>query len=145
MRDLASGLDFLQAFPPKAAVTDGTAQVSSIVDLAGFNAVLLAITLGTLTDADATWSVLLEESDDGATFTAVADKDLVGTEALAGFTFASDNACRKLGYIGSKRYLRATIDDVTANSGNLFLAGLWVLGHAGVQPVPNPPVVAAYT
>lgn len=146
MRDLASGLDFLQAFPPKAAVTDGTAQVSSILDLAGYHACVLAFTVGTLTDADATWSVLLEESDDGASFTAVADKDLIGTEALAGFAAANDdNACRKLGYIGSKRYLRATIDDVVANSGNLFLSGLWVLGHADLQPTDNPPVVAAFT
>lgn len=144
MRDIASGLEFLQAFPPKAAVTDGTAQVSSIADLQGFDAAMLALTVGTLTDTDAVWSVLLEESDDGSNFTAVADEDLIGTEALAGFTFANDNVCRKLGYIGSKRYLRATIDDTTANSGNLFLAGMWILGHANLGPTPNPPEAAAF-
>ena len=145
MRDIASGLDLLVAFPPKAAVTDGTAQVSTILDRKGYDAVMLALATGTLTDADATWSVLLEEGDDGTNFSAVDDKDLVGTEALAGFTFASDNAARKLGYVGSKRYLRATIDDVVANTGNLFLAGLWVLGHANIQPVANPPVLAPHT
>lgn len=145
MRDIASGLDFLQAFPPKAAVTDGTAQVSNILDRQGYDAVVLALTTGTLTDVDAEWSVLLEESDDGASFTAVADKDLVGTEALAGFTFANDNACRKLGYVGSKRYLRATVDDDVANSGNLFLAGMWVLGYRHESPPPNPPEIVPYT
>lgn len=145
MRDLANHLDFLQAFPPKAAVTDGTAQVSAILDRRGYDSVVLAFTVGTLTDADATWSVLLEESDDGTTFTSVADDDMNGTETLAGFAFGDDNECRKLGYVGSKRYLRATIDDVTANTGNLFLGGMWICGHADVQPTANPPAMVAFT
>lgn len=145
MRDITNGLDLLQAFPPKAAVTDGTAQVSSILDRQGYDAVMLAFTTGTLSDADATWSVLLEHSDDGTNFTAVADADLNGTEALAAFAFGDDNECRKLGYVGSKRYLRATIDDVTANTGNLFVAGMWVCGHASEQPTDNPPAMVAFT
>ena len=145
MRDNMNGLDFLVAFPPKAAVADGTAQVSAILDRLGYDSVTLLLLTGTLTDADATWSVLLEESDDGTTFTAVADDDLIGTEALAGFTFAADDACRKLGYRGTKRYLRATVDDVTANTGNLFLAGAWICGHPDRQATPNPPVLAPHT
>jgi hypothetical protein len=144
MRDIISGLDFLQAFPPKAAVTDGTAQVSNILDLQGFHGAALVFTTGTLTDADAVWSVLLEESDDGTTFTAVADADLVGTEVLAGFAFGDDNECRKLGYVGAKRYLRATIDDTTANTGNLFLGGMWLVGCAEIQPTTNPPALVAH-
>lgn len=143
MRDIANQLDFLQAFPPKAAVTDGTAQVSSVVDLKGYDAAMLAFTVGTLSDSDATWTVLLEESDDNSTYTAVDDKDMNGTEILAGFQFDDDNECRKLGYVGAKRYLRATIDDVTANTGNLFVAGIWILGHAAKQPTANPPALAA--
>jgi len=145
MRDLASSLDFLQAFPPKAAVTDGTAQVSNIVDLQGYDSAVLALTTGTLTDDDATWTVLLEESDDGSNFTAVADANLIGTEALAGFGFGDDNECRKLGYDGSKRYLRATVDDGTANTGDLFFAGLWILGHPSRQPTANPPALVAFS
>ena len=60
-------------------------------------------------------------------------------EALAGFQFDDDNECRKIGYTGIKRYLRATIDDGTANTGNLFVAGMWVLGHPSRQPTSNPP------
>lgn len=145
MRDLANHLNFLQAFPPKAAVTDGTAQVSNILDRRGYDAVVLAFTVGTLSDSDATWSVLLEESDDGSNFTSVADADLNGTELLAGFQFDDDNECRKLGYTGTKRYLRATIDDVTANTGNLFLAGLWICGLPSRQPTPNPPDMVAFS
>lgn len=142
MRDMMNNIDLLYAFPPKAAVTDGTAQVSTVADLAGYQAATLVLVTGTLTDADATWTVLLEESADNSTFTAVADVDLIGTEALAGFTFADDNECRKLGYIGNKRYLRATVDDDTANTGNLFLAGVWVL-EPHDKPAANPPALTA--
>lgn len=145
MRDLSSSLDFLQAFPPKAAVTDGTAQVSAILDRLGYDSAMLAFTVGTLTDADATWTVLIEDSDDGSTFAAVADTYLNGTEALAAFAFGDDNECRKIGYTGNKRYLRATIDDDTANTGNLFLAGMWICGHPSRQPTANPPAMVAFT
>jgi hypothetical protein len=145
MRDLANHLDFLQAFPPKAAVTDGTAQVSAIFDRRGFDGAMLAYTVGTLTDADAVWSCLIEDSDDGSTFAAVADEYLTGTEVLAGFTFGDDNECRKIGYTGIKRYLRATIDDTTANTGNLFVSGMWIGGYPSRMPTPNPPALVAFT
>lgn len=139
MRDIANRLHLQPAFAPKAAVTDGTAQVSSVCDRLGYGAAMLAIVVGTLTDADAVWSVLIEESDDNSTFTTVPDVYLNGTAALAGFQFDDDGECRKIGYSGNKRYIRATIDDTTANTGNLFLAGIWVLGQASRQPTPNPP------
>ena len=41
MRDIISGLDLLQDFPPKAAVTDGTAQVSAILDRQGYDSVMI--------------------------------------------------------------------------------------------------------
>lgn len=139
MRDITNGLHLQPAFAPKAAVTDGTAQVSSTCDLRGYDSVMLSLITGTLTDTDAVWSVLIEESDDDSSYSAVADADLNGTEALAGFTFADDGETRKIGYVGTKRYIRATIDDTTANSGNLFLAGVWVLGNPSRQATANPP------
>lgn len=139
MRDIMNQVHLQPAFAPKAAVTDGTAQVSLTCDRLGYGAAMLALITGTLTDADAVWSVLIEESDDDSTYTTVAAVDLSGTAALAGFTFADDNECRKIGYTGNKRYIRATVDDTTANTGNLFLAGIWVLGEPSRQPTANPP------
>ena len=139
MRDITNNLDLKRAFAPAAAVTDGTAQVSTVCDLKGYGACMLAVALGVQSDADATWSVLIEDSDDNVTFSAVADEYLNGTEALAGFQFDDDNECRKIGYTGIKRYVRATVDDVTANTGNLFLSGMWVLGKASRSPTANPP------
>jgi hypothetical protein len=139
MRDITNKLDLKRAFSPVAAVTDGTAQVSTVCDLKGYGACMLALMTGTLSDADATWTVLIEDSADNATWGAVADEYLNGTELLAGFQFDDDNECRKIGYTGGKRYVRATVDDGTANTGNLFLAGVWVLGHPSRQATSNPP------
>lgn len=141
MRDLASNLHFVPAFVPVAARTDNTAIVSTILPVAGFNAAVLALVTGTNTDTNATFAVLLEESEDSGMSgaTAVEDKDLIGTEALAGFTFSDDNKCRKLGYIGNKAYIRATITPAGNDSGNIFVAGMWVQGHAASRPTANPP------
>jgi hypothetical protein len=141
MRDMTNNMHVVQLFPPKAAVTDGTAQVSNIIDLQGYDGCTLVYTTGVLTDADATWSCLVEEGDAAnmSDAAAVADKDLIGTEALAAFIFSDDNECRKIGYKGSKRYLRVTIDDTTANTGNLFLAGVACLFFPAVAPTANPP------
>jgi len=93
-----------------------------------------------LTDADATFALTFNESNDPAMAGAntVAANDMTGTTALASFTFADDIETRKIGYIGSKRYIQATITP-TANTGNLFLAGLWMQGHPASQPTANPP------
>jgi hypothetical protein len=141
MRDLASNLHLVPAIAPVAARTDNTAIVSAILDTLGYGSAMLALVTGTNTDVNATFVSLLEESDDSGMSgaVAVADKDMVGTEALAGFTFADDVECRKLGYIGSKRYIRATITPSGNDSGNIFLAGVWVLGKPRSAPTANPP------
>jgi hypothetical protein len=139
--DLANKIHPLTAIAPAAARTDNTAIVSTIFDMQGMMAAALVLAIGTNTDVNATFSVLLEESDasDMTGATAVADADLTGTEALAGYTFADDAETRKLGYVGSSRYIRATITPAGNDSGNIFLAGVWI-GSPEDQPAPNPPV-----
>src|SRR5262245_49129568 len=105
MKDLFHSIHPLTAIAP-VSVADNTPQVSSVIDRQGYDSLSFVILAGSLADADATFSILLEESDNGTSFSAVADADLLGTELLAGFTFADDNETRKLGYIGAKRYLR---------------------------------------
>lgn len=140
MKDQSNDLNFKQLFPPKAATTDNTAYVSNIIDMLGFNSCTFVLDTGALADTDATFAVTMEHGDDSALAdTAVpAVGDLVGTVALAGFDFSADNACRKLGYIGSKRYVRMTVTPAN-NTGNVFLAGVAVLGHPKVAPTANIP------
>ena len=101
------------------------------------------IATGSIGDANATFTVLLEEGDAAAMgdATAVADADLLGTEALASFIFSDDNKCFKLGYIGSKRYTRLTITP-SGNSGTpsaALLSAVAILGNPQIAPTANPP------
>lgn len=134
MRDLASNIAVRPVIAP-VVVSDNTAAVGTVIDRLGFDSLAYVIATGTLADTDATFTVLLEESDaSGSGFTAVADADLIGTEADAGFTFANDGVARKLGYRGHKRFTRLTITPA-GNSGSAPLAAVAVLGHAASRPV----------
>jgi len=125
---------------PAAAVTDNTAIVSQIVDTRGFGSVEYLILTGSLADADATFTTLVEEGDAAnlSDASAVADADLLGLETQASFTFADDDKVFKIGYIGNKRYVRVTVTPAN-NTGNAFIAGAWLLGHPVYEPTDNPP------
>jgi hypothetical protein len=140
MRDFASNLHFVRAISPAAAVSDNTALVSQIIDVAGFEGLVFAINLGALPDADATFTVLVEHGDAAnlSDAAAVPDAQLSGTEALASFTFADDNKLRKIGYVGSKRYVRLTITPAN-NTGASFISALAVLCGGRYTPTANPP------
>ena len=135
MKNLHHDVKYSRAISPAAATTDNTAWVSQILDTANFTKNELIIALGSLADADATFTVLLEEgaASNLSDNTAVADGDMLGTEALASFTFAADDTVKKLGYIGSKRYIRATITPAN-NTGNAFVAAVWAQSGARVAP-----------
>ena len=141
MRDLMNNVDVKQAIAPVAARTDNTAIVSSIIDVRGYDSLMFAISIGTNTDADATFTVLVEEGDDSSLTdaAAVADADLNGTEALASYQFDDDTETRKIGYRGSKRYVRLTITPANNAAGNIFVAAVAILGHPHSAPTANPP------
>jgi hypothetical protein len=141
MRDTMHNETYRVAIAP-AVVADNTAQAGNWIDRHGYESLTFAILTGTLADADATFAALVEEADasDQADAAAVADDDLLsqtaGTapEAAAGFTFAADNATRKIGYVGYKRYVRLTLTP-SANAGNAPLAAMAVLSHANTRPL----------
>jgi hypothetical protein len=139
MKDLLNNINIKRVLSP-VSVADNTAQVGQIIDMQGYSSLTYVIATGSIGDADATFTVLLEEDDDSAmgTATAVADADLLGTEALAGFQFDDDNECRKLGYIGNKRYTRLTITP-TNNASAALLSAVAIMGHPWSTPTANPP------
>lgn len=140
-RDSCTVMTPVPLIAPVAARTDNTPVVSAIVDTKGYESCTLVVITGTNTDANATFAVLVEDGDDPALADngAVDDINLVGTEELAGFTFADDVECRKIGYVGAKRYVRMTVTPSGNDSGNIFLAGVAILGHPRHAPTPNPP------
>jgi hypothetical protein len=142
MRDMAHNLQIKRVLSPVATPADNTAQVGQIIDRLGFESVTYIIATGAIPDVDATFAVLLEESDDSgmAGAAAVADADMIsqtaGTapETAAGFQFDSDNQVRKLGYVGNKRYTRLTITPA-ANASATLIAAVAVLGNPDSAPV----------
>jgi len=142
VRDLHNNVNVRVALAPvAAAATDNTVQTTTILNTLGFESIELVILTGTLADADATFAVVLNESNDSgmAGSNVVAATDMLGTTALASFTFAQDSACLKLGYVGTKEYIQATITP-TNNTGSAPLAAVWVMGHSAYVPTANPPV-----
>lgn len=133
--ELHNNVKFSRGISP-VSVADTTPLVSQILDTANFGANELAIATGSIADADATFTVLIEEGDaaDLSDASAVADADLLGTEAQAGFQFDDDNETRKIGYIGAKRYLRATITPV-ANASAALITAMWVQADPRKSPV----------
>jgi hypothetical protein len=138
MNDLFHNVTVARALSP-VSVSDNTAQVGQIIDRQGYGSLTFAVGLGSLADADATFAVLVEHGDAAnlSDAAAVDDVDLLGTEALAGFTFADDNATRKIGYGGAKRYVRLTITPAANASAALFGA-VALLGEPRSAPTANP-------
>lgn len=134
MRDLHHNLAIRRAISP-VSVADTTAQVSQIIDTLGFNSLEFAINIGSVADADATFTVLVEDgaASNLSDAAAVADSGLLGTEVLAGFQFDDDNEVRSIGYIGYKRYVRLTITPV-GNASAALLSAIAILGHPTKSP-----------
>ena len=135
MNDLYNNVAVRRAISP-VSVADTTAAVSQIIDRQGFGSLMFAIATGSIADADATFTVLVEDGDDSglSDAAAVADAQLHGTEALAAFRFDDDNETRKIGYRGFKRYVRLTITPVANASAALFSA-VAILGNPSDAPV----------
>jgi hypothetical protein len=114
--DLHYGVIYKRAISPAAAVTDNTAYVSQILDCANAEHNEFVWSAGSIADEG--------DASNLSDAAAVADADLLGTEAGAAPLLGSDDKVGKLGYIGKKRYIRATITPAN-NSGNIFLSAIW--------------------
>lgn len=138
MFDTMNNIDVKRSISP-VSVSDNTAQTGQVVDRQGYDSLTYVIAIGSVADADATFTVLLQECDtSGGTYTDVADADLIGTEALASFQFDDDNECRKLGYKGAKRYTKLTITPAN-NASAALVSAVAILGHPRLSPTANPP------
>lgn len=135
MKDLHNNIKCSTAEPPIAARTDNTAIVSTILDTAGFGSAEFVGTFGTNTDADVSFTVLVEDGNDSGLSDndAVADEHLLGVEAM-GLDFADDNKTFKIGYIGPKRYVRVTITPADNAAGDIFFSAVWIQGHPRKMP-----------
>ena len=124
-----------------ATLSGTTPATGNIADMADFQHATFALITGTVTDAGAAAGItfVVQESDTvvGTDFTAVADADLIGTEAeLAIAVDTLDGvAIGTIGYKGNKRYVRAVVTGSTGTSG--VVAGVWALQKPRYAPKGN--------
>lgn len=139
--DIHNNFEVRRMISPVRQTNSDTAVVSQIIDCANRNSIEIVIATGNLTDANATFAATLEESNDSGMSgaNAVAAGDIVGAASVAaGLSFtatADDNAIKRIGYIGSKRYLRLTITPTGNDSGNLDVGAVAILGNGRKQPL----------
>ena len=134
MRDLHNNISVKRVVSP-VSQSGNAAIVGAIVDRSGYESLEYVITLGTITTAGTTRTALVEESDvaDLSTKNAVADAQLLGTEAGASFVDSEVNTSKRIGYIGNKRYTRLTLTPA-GNTGASTIAAVAVLGDPALRP-----------
>lgn len=132
-KELYSSYKVSNALDTQAITTD-TTTAGDIIDTAGYSSLLFAIQSGTLTDG--TYTVLIEEGDDSglSDAAAVADADLTNTESSASFAATDDNTVTKIGYVGSKRYVRLSLVSASTSSGGT-LGAIAIQGSPITAPV----------
>jgi hypothetical protein len=127
-RDLDKEISTAHSFVPAArtSTANGTG-----VDLVGYDKAAVVVSAGVVTDGTHTLS--LEESDDNSSFTAVAAGNLSGsfTALTSG---AGGSATQEVGYLGTKRYIRA----VTTVTGSPSTGGVYsvIVIRAGARTAP---------
>ncbi len=138
-RDLHNNIHASRGLSPQKQTNADTAFVSQILDTAMYESAEFVILTGGVTDTNVTFTVLVEDGDQAnlSDNAAVADAYLLGTETAAAFQFGDDDAVRKIGYVGSKRYVRVTITPSGNNSGDINIAGVWLQGHPRRKPTPT--------
>lgn len=126
MKDLHSKLGFVSLLAPVILAATST---STALDLQGFNSVLVTINTGAIAGSGDFTTILQHSDSSSSDFVDVAATDLIG-EFPASLTA---DASVKVGYKGSKRYLRTV---TTKNSGTSIAASiLAVRSHAADSPV----------
>jgi hypothetical protein len=114
------------------AVSDDTATSGEIIDLAGYAGIEFFLAIGTLADANATFAVILQHGAtanlaDAATVTAAGG--LIG--ANPDFQFDDDDKVKRVGYAGTKRYIRIVVTP-TGNTGSASFSAVAVLKDKAV-------------
>lgn len=123
--------------PLVTTLSGTTAQSTPLTDMQGFESVTYYVSTGTVTVAGVAgigFEVQHSDTTAAASFTAVADADLVGLEsALAITADTQDNLpIGSIGYIGNRRYVRVVATGTTNTN-----------AIVGIMGVKTSPVVAA--
>lgn len=136
MRDMAHNILPVPSLAPEARTTSDD---GATVDRQGYESATFIVTAGAWTDGTHTFAG--EHSDDGSDWDAIDPDSLIGAFPVVQADGASppagdgDLSATGVGYIGARRYIRATVT-VTGTPSTGLVAGVdVVLGHAHNRPV----------
>lgn len=147
MRDIADNVKVVAALVPVVATAD-TDGVD--IDLQGFNSAMLILNIGiegdTLSGSVKFDFILQDAPDDGAgsadTYVNVTDNNIVnyGTVDSSGIFLTVDAdgeipAITRIGYVGTKRFIRLKIDATGTHSNGTPMGCVAVLGNPLLAPV----------
>lgn len=128
VRDIKNNIDSASTLEPALRAT-GTANGTG-VDLQGYGAAMVVVHFGAYTNGTHTPS--LEHSDDNSSFSAASASDMDGS-----FTAVSASAAgttQRVGYRGSKRYIRAVMTVASGATGS-YSSAVVIRGQATAVPV----------
>jgi hypothetical protein len=135
MKDLHSTIRTSRIISPVAIGANAT-KTGQIIDRQGYGGVEFICTYGAVVTTGTVATVVMFEGAVTGTMTSVADKDMLGTEALASLLAATPrtsgvtkNVSKRMGYKGDKRYVRV---DVVGS-------GVTSVGCVGVEAILHSP------
>jgi len=118
-------------------ISSDTTTAGIIIDTVDFNAAEFTLLSGAITTG--VFTPLIEDGDDsGLSDAAPVDPSfLLGTIAGATFGVNDDNAAKKIGYVGKKRYVRLSIVTISSPSGvaNGIISVTAVKGIPGIHDI----------
>ncbi|XKM40332.1 hypothetical protein A4U53_030850 [Rhizobium ruizarguesonis] len=123
-RDLYNNISVAASVAPAVLTATGT---GTGVDARGFQSVTAVINTGAIVAAGL-FTPKLQESDDNSAWSDVAAADLLGS-----FANLAASAVQRVGYKGSKRYVRVVLTYVSGTS--IAAGAVVILGHAELAPV----------
>ena len=138
--DLHNTLKAVYGFAP-AVGTNNNAWTTPIIDTSLYTGIEFYFITGTLSDSNATFAVTFAGGDvldvtgttitDSAAITAAGN--FIGTLTAASFQYDDDSEIHKIGYVGTKKYIKVTVTPSGNDSGNIPLACM-AIGKPRVQP-----------
>lgn len=129
-RDLKNDIKIANALNI-ASITTNTTTAGVEIDTQGYESVTFETITGARTDGTVT--PLIQESDTSGSYSgSVADDDLIGLEADAALSTAHSRS--RIGYIGSKRYVKLSLVSTNVTTG-LTAGASVILGNPKSAPV----------
>jgi hypothetical protein len=146
IKDLHNNIRAMTVQEPRALATVAGSKTQKVIDRQDYGGVEFIISYSATGASTAAIPVVVKDGDVSGTLASVANDYLLGTEALAGIGLVArtsglgKNVTKRIGYVGSKRYVTCGIGTVSAAvvSASKIFAITAVLHSPKLGPASNP-------